>query len=129
MCDLHYKQGYKYQVANTHTVQTPIKGYTVDHHLFHLSEDGRLTLMRGFAWDGATFFPDFKSILRSSAYHDCFYQMIAAGLLPMEVKKPVDEFLRYICEEDGMIRITARLVYRGVRLNPRPDKNPVLTVP
>lgn len=124
---VQYTAGWKYQVFSDHSVQTPITGHHVIMEFSELEPDGMLTIHTGAVWNGPDVVPDVKSFMRSSLYHDIFYVMMAKKLLPLDCKKAVDKFMLDVCVEDGMWRWVARIMYRGVRLNPRPDEKPVLT--
>lgn len=120
MSKLYYKDGYKYRVEKPFQVLIKIKGFQINHEYFILTKEGVLTILKNYCWDGATMFPDLKSIMRASCVHDCLYQMIRLNLLPNHKRDEADEVLRDICIEDGMWKITAAAVYKGVRIGGGP---------
>ncbi len=52
-----------------------------------------LVLEPGYAWDGATWFPDFDWVLTPSAGHDALHQAIALGVIPESENHLIDEEL------------------------------------
>lgn len=110
-----YKDGYKYTLEETYTVQTPIKSYYIKHEYFKLSPGGQLTILKNYSWDGATLFPDIKSVIRGSLAHDCLYQAFKLKLLPLSLRPLADKLLKDNCIEDGASRILANFIYVGVR--------------
>ncbi len=98
-----------------------------------LSKRGRLTLKRGYAWDGPSGPSiDTKDFMRGSLVHDGLYQLMREKLLPQGRRKPADVLLWMICLEDGMSRARADYVYHAVRVfgasSARPGKKPELVV-
>ena len=103
--------------------------------------DGALRLKEGYAFDGATGFPDIPKLMPTFAVHDAFYRMIREGLLPKKFKKKADETLitmaKGIMERDECNEaekdIILGLLEHGVEwfgnlaLNPEEEK--VLEVP
>jgi hypothetical protein len=98
-----------------------------------LSKTGRLTLKKGYAWDGPSGPTiDTKNFMRGSLVHDALYQLIREKLLPGNKRKPADVLLWLICLEDGMSRTRADYVYHAVRAfgggAARPPKRPKRTI-
>lgn len=112
---IHYKDGYKFQLDTMLVTDTAIKGHTVVDPYYILDCHGRLTIFRGYAWDGATGFPDIKSIVRGSCVHDCGYQMIRRKQLPDKYRDDFDALLRRMCIRDGMSKWMASCVHFAVR--------------
>lgn len=102
-----------------------------------LSKTGRLTMKKGYAWDGPSGPTiDTKNFMRGSLVHDACYQLMRAKLLPQDKRKPADVLLWLICIDDGMSRTRADYVYHAVRAfarrAARPRKQPepvVITAP
>ena len=117
---ISYRAGYKYQLAEAWSYQTPIKGFDArtnhDNPWCSLSERGLLIVRAGYAWDGPSGptidTPDF---MRGSLAHDALYQLMREGALPQTCREAADKLLRDICREDGMGAIRAWYVYQGVR--------------
>lgn len=102
---IYYRAGYKYQLAESYSVQTPIKpDAPVKHEYFTLAKTGKLWIKKGYAWDGAsgpTF--DTKSSMRPSLVHDVFCQMMRSRLLDFDLwQDKVNELFKQHCIEDGM---------------------------
>lgn len=113
---IKYIAGFKYQLAETYTLHTPIVGEVINDDYFTLEEDGILTVKKGYAWDGAsgpTF--DSKSSMRPSLIHDVFCQAMRDGRLDYERwQDTVNEFFKQMCIEDGMWRVRANLWHSAV---------------
>jgi len=131
-----YKGGYKYQLDEEYSIPTditPEEDINID--FIHLETDGQITLTKGYAWDGATMAPDRPSIMRGSMVHDAFYQLMRLGKLKQDVfRKPSDQLLKDMCEEDGMHSAVAWAVYFSVRAfggsaASRENVNPVVKAP
>ena len=132
---MKYRSGYKYQLARAFDVQTSIIPPTVLVSEFMVMDrNGLLIVNAGYAWDGATCFPDMKSIMRGSLIHDALYQLMREGLLPSHWKDSADEELRRACVHDGMSKWLAQAVYLAVQkfgklaTDPR-NKKPEITAP
>ena len=135
---IYYKEGYKYQLAKTYTIQVgiaPIAGdsYSIMH--LSLTRTGMLLIEKGYAWDGASG-PTFDTCtsMRGSLVHDALYQLIRIGAVDENERRRVDEIFMKICIEDGMWAWRAKLWFHGVRLfaayAARKDNEPkVLTAP
>lgn len=112
---IKYRKGYKYQLAETYSVQTCICGYDIDTEFIRLAPNGLLTILKGYAWDGASG-PTWDSpcSMRPSLIHDAIYQLIRAGLLPADKRDEGDKILKKTCLEDGMWRTRVAYWYWGV---------------
>ena len=113
-----YKDGYKYQLKDTAVFYTSVCPENIINTPFiQLSLDGVMVVKRGYAWDGATFFPDFDWIIRGSMVHDALLQLMREGLLPQdkEIKRLVDLELKKCCIEDGSGKFMAQIVFFGVQ--------------
>ena len=112
-----YKSGYKHQLVLDYECSTSmLVDKAVITEYVTLTTNGSLFIKAGYAWDGATGFPDFKSVLRGSLIHDALYQLIRLGVLPASDRKKADEALRVACIEDGMSAFTARAIWAAVTL-------------
>ena len=123
---------YKYQLMEKYVHETqwtlPIRVETSGKWIA-LSKTGRLSLKRGYAWDGPSGPTiDTKNFMRGSLVHDACYQLMREKLLPQSKRKPADVLLWLICIEDGMSRTRADYVYHAVRIfagrSARPAKKP-----
>ena len=107
---IKYRKYYKYQLAETYIVNTDVLGFFITTKYIGLNPQGALTINEGYAWDGASGPTiDTSSSMRGSLVHDAFYQLMREELLPLTLRKPVDDIFRAIIEEDGMWKIRALL--------------------
>ena len=109
---------YKYQLTEVYIFQTSILNHSVTNHDFiSLNREGLLILRKGYAWDGATYFLDLKSIMRASLVHDAILQLIHQDkLLPISCRKEADKLLSGMSKEDGMSKWLSLMVYAAVRV-------------
>jgi len=131
---IKYKAGYKFQLAKDYSVTITIKGRTIESKYIELKRTGKLTILAGYAWDGASGAIDTKTILRGSLTHDALFQLLRVEALPSTYIDEVNYIFKRICREDGMSRIRAWYVWWAVsRLGGRsahPDqKKSVLSAP
>ena len=130
---IQYKKGYKYQLETGCTLFTGItieKGINTPY--ISMTIDGIVTITKGYAWDGATIAFDTKNFMRGSLFHDALYQLMRQEHLGQEYRFDADLLLRTICRQDGMSRIRAWWVFRGVRKFGKGatiGEKPVLTAP
>jgi hypothetical protein len=113
-----YTDGWKYQLRADYTCDTDILPLSrvVTEYLI-LETDGRLTIKRGYAWDGPSGpTVDTKSFMRGSLVHDACYQLLREKHLPRSARDSADRLLQKICKEDGMSAIRAWWVYQGVAI-------------
>lgn len=84
----------------------------------NLTAKGGLTIKKGYAWDGPSGPTiDTPSFMRGSLVHDALYQLMRNGFISKDKwRENADKELKRICIEDGMSRIRAWWVYKGVRL-------------
>lgn len=82
MMPLYYKSGYDHVATRVYEVQTKIyPEVPIIHRCYSLSVTGLLTLNIGFAWDGATWCPEWLVTQEASGPHDALCQMMREGLL------------------------------------------------
>ena len=134
-------KNYKYQLLTTYTHPTGfqlLQDVSTKNEWVKLSKKGRLTLQKGYAWDGPSGPTiDTRNFMRGSLVHDGLYQLMREGLLDHEeYRKSADDLLRDICVEDGMSKFRAWYVHRAVRTsggkNTRPrtkERNPPIYAP
>jgi hypothetical protein len=124
---IYYKNGYKYQLVKDYKVLVKIYPNTIiETDYLRLDKKGFLTVKKGYAWDGASG-PAFdtKNFMRGSLIHDALYQLMRMRLLEADNhRKTADKLLRDMCLEDGMNRIFAWWVWRGVRRLGSPFADP-----
>jgi hypothetical protein len=124
---IRYRSGYKYQLAEGYSVKVSVTpNEPVKTEFITLSADGTLAIKRGYAWDGPSGPTiDTRNFMRGSLVHDALYQLMRdAGLSKEQWRDEADLELKRICLEDGMSRLRAWWVHRGVRLGGDPSASP-----
>ena len=92
-----YQAGYNYRLVKPYSVYLGIPTITgepvVTDWITYI--DGVMTLLRGYAWDGASGpARDTKSIMRAAAEHDGGYQLIRLGYIAPEYRAFFDFLFR-----------------------------------
>ena len=125
---IKYQSGYKYQLVEFYKHQLPaefIPKTTFETPFLRLDTSALLTIRYGYAWDGPSGPTiDTKNFMRGSLVHDAIAQLMRMGLIPQSLRKESDKELRKVCLEDGMSKIRAWWVYKGVRLGGGPSSSP-----
>lgn len=104
---------YKYRTRKSYVFGTSIGGHWVSTDFYSLQPDGDLLIENGYAWNGTSGgVPDTKRNLGASLVHDCFYQMLREGQLPMKLRRPIDELFGVHCRQLGTWRPVARVYVR-----------------
>ena len=113
---IRYKSGYKHVLVSACALQTDIRPPdNIVTGFISLWTDGALFIRAGYAWDGASGYPDKKTIMRGSLVHDALYQLIRNKHLDMSKRLDADKLLRTMCRDDGMPAWEAWCVYKAVR--------------
>lgn len=108
-------RNYKYRLAETFIIKTNIKGRGFKHELFSLDDDGNLTIVKGYLWDGVSGPTwDTKSTMISGLVHDAFYQSIRLELIPIYIKHEIDALFYGLMIEHEVWKIRARYFYIAV---------------
>ncbi len=117
---IQYKSGYKYQLFKTTKINTAIHpAEDAELEFIQLTPEGWMIILAGYAWDGPSGPTiDTPNFMRGSLAHDAVYQLMRQGKLtgPTNYRLQADKMLRKLCLEDGMSRLRAWWVYRGVRI-------------
>ncbi|MHC4954293.1 MAG: DUF1353 domain-containing protein [Planctomycetota bacterium] len=124
---IRYRSDYKYQLANPYKVDISIMpATTIDTDFIGLNTAGKLTVKKGYAWDGPSGpVIDTPENLRASLVHDALYQLMRNDELKTRThRKAADLEFKRICIEDGVSRRRASLWYRGLRLGGKPAASP-----
>ena len=125
---IRYKRGgYKYQLVDEYSVKVRvIPGEDVSIDFIDLDLSGALVIRPGYAWDGPSGPTiDSKDFMRPSLVHDALYQLMRLNLVSKERwREEADRELKKMCREDGMSRIRAWWVHRGVRKFGDPAASP-----
>jgi len=136
---IKYKSGYKYQL-NEEYQQTidvvPEIDVSSEGGYVSLTKEGELTIKKGYAWDGPSGpTRDTPNFMRGSLVHDALYQLMRNELLKRKRDKdPADRLLQKMCREDGMSRLRAWVVYKGLQIGGKAatleeNKKEVITAP
>lgn len=113
--DVVYERLLKYRLLST--VECAVPGIPDFHDGKVRASGGRLTIERGFSWDGAsgpTF--DTPNTMRPSLVHDALYGAIRRGRLLPGCRKRADGLFRSMLKESGMGMFRRGYFYLGVRL-------------
>ena len=124
---------YKYQLMSDYRYQTAIKVKkdVIINGFIILSSLGLLTISKGYAWDGPSG-PTFDTLnfMRGSLIHDALYQLMREGLLDhRQHRGTADQILHDTCRADGMSRLRAWIVLKGLTLFGSISANPKLKKP
>lgn len=90
-------------------LDNPLLIYSCKGKLLAKIENGELTIFKGFQWDGATFAPDLKCILRATVIHDLLCQLAELTYWPYTRKKGDIWFNRTM--KADKVNIIIRLIY------------------
>lgn len=132
---IHFRSGYKYQLAADYHIALPIVGHAVRTEYVSMTGTGQLTIRSGYCWDGASGPTiDTRNSQRASLVHDALYQLMRSTLLPAGYREIADHMLHQLLLEDGMSRVRAWLWWRAVRraagAAARPSRErPILVAP
>ena len=127
---IKYRSGYKYQLAEDYRVKVRvIPVQDIDTDFIGLTTQGMLLVKEGYAWDGPSGPTwDTKNFMRGSLVHDALYQLMRnRHLSNTRWRAEADNELKRMCLEDGMSRIRAAWVHRGVRVGGGPAADPAAT--
>lgn len=141
MPPIAYRAGYKYQLAEEAHVDLSrypdLRGPQggAGNLFVRISEDGRLWLAQGYAWDGASGpAKDTATNMRASLVHDGLYQLIRESHLPAACRRSADFAYRDLCLEDGMwmgraeLHLSALRQWGGSAADPA-HRKPILWAP
>lgn len=118
MDSIKYRAGYKYQLHEDFEIQVSIKPEKEekDDYII-LDTDGKLTIKKGYAWDGPSGPTiDTANFMRGALVHDALYQLMRENHIDRSHREEADHELWRIIRKDGMSRPRAWWVYRAVRL-------------
>ncbi len=124
---IRYRSGYKYQLVDDYSVKVRVNpDESISTEFIALDKDGVLKIKQGYAWDGPSGPTiDTKNFMRGSLVHDALYQLMRQEKLSKaRWRDEADLELKHICLEDGMSKIRAWWVHRGVRLGGDPSASP-----
>lgn len=114
---IKYRTGFKYQLAQPFTCNIGMYYKRLDNGYLKLEPGGKLTIKKGYAWDGPSGpTVDTPAFMRGALVHDACYQLIRDGILPEGARKQADQLLYEFCRKDGMNWFRAQYVHRAVRM-------------
>lgn len=114
---IRYKEGYLYQATDQVSRYTGIiPPAPIVNRYFSLDMDGLLTLYIGFAWDGATWCPEWLVPKENSAMHDALCQCLRLRLLDYDFYAPLVHGLLRTMQVERRGKAAAWLVYYAVTL-------------
>jgi hypothetical protein len=118
MEQIRYREGYKYVLECTYSIQTAVKpAENIATPFIGLNTDGVLTIQAAYAWDGCSGPTwDDKHNMRAGLVHDALYNLMRERLLDCGWRETADNELRRICREDGMGAIRAWYYHKAVRM-------------
>jgi len=116
--EIKYTKGWKYQLAETISVKTPVLWHHIVNDYFELFPDGTLTIFKGYAWDGASGPTwDTKSSIAPSAVHDVFCQCMRSGEIEYNLWQDIiNKFFKDHCIACGMVELRAKAWHLGVEI-------------
>ena len=123
---ISYRGGYRYQLAKDYVHQINIKRRNIDHDFIKLTAGGRLTVKKGYAWDGPSGpVADTKEHMRASLVHDALYQLMRNRDLNTEGdRKKADKLFAVMCRDDGVWAPIAVAYYRALQDFGKPHAKP-----
>ncbi len=129
---IRFQTDLKYQLFEDAKYEMQVSSLHINHsfesRFYGVDKDQRVLWAKaGFAWDGATCFPDFNWILESSLWHDILHMLIAQGVIPTSENNKIDEELARAIrllggeESDGrvadlMLKIRSNYVRRATNI-------------
>lgn len=124
---IKYRDGYKYQLAVDYSIKIKMRPKKVVAEKFiELDMKGNLTILEGYAWDGASGpVRDTKQNMRASLIHDALYQLMRLGRLKADIyKEKADKLFEKVCIEDGVTPATAEMHYLVLRAGGKDATDP-----
>ncbi len=105
-----------YQVTETICIETGIKlNVGIINRSSAMNKKGKITLVPGFFWDGATGAVDTPDIMEASAFHDFICNEYNQGKLTKSQRKRGDKMFKGKLKETKMSRFRIKYVYQAVR--------------
>lgn len=112
---IYYREGYLYQTSRPYLIETGIiPSEPIVMEFFTLYRDGTLNIKQGYAWDGASWCPEWLVPPECSCPHDAFCQMTQLGLLDYAVYAPQFHELLRLMVADRWGGFLASIVHKAV---------------
>jgi hypothetical protein len=109
------KKHYKYRLRYTVKLETKITGYFIRRPFIELLTNGKLTIYKKYAWNGADFpVRDTKNIMAASLVHDVFCQLVEDGRIPLKEVPEINNLMLEICDSKGMSKIRQKWIKWGI---------------
>ena len=124
---IRYRGDYKYQLAEGYEIDISIKPKAdINTEFIDLSINGRLTVKKGYAWDGPSGpVIDTKENLRASLVHDALYQLMRNNeLVTRTHRKAADQIFKDLCKKDCVSNLRASMYYKALRRFGKPAASP-----
>ena len=124
---IRYRSGYKYQLAEDYEIFLELYPEKDIETLFiSLKTDGRLTIWKGYAWDGPSGpVIDTPNAMRGSLVHDALYQLMRGKYLSTRIhRQAADTIFKEICIQDGMSVARARIHFLGLQVGGKAAASP-----
>lgn len=119
---VRFTKGYKYRLAESVVYNTnlilPEEMRCGD---IIMTRGGKLIILAGYSWDGATNAIDTDTIMLAALVHDALYELLRGGLAERcgrefaDVRAIADNIFYDLMIENGMNRIRAGYIYQAVR--------------
>jgi len=115
--DLHYRKGYKYQLAESYYINTRVyPDETIHTDFLSLYRSGLMIIHKGYAWDGASGPTiDTESTMAGSLVHDALYQLMRLELIPRTFRWLADRLMQRIMLSEGMHWFRNKYFFAGVK--------------
>lgn len=111
-----YKKGWKYTTTEEVIYDT---GWNVSNAILtpfiELTLNGRLTITKGYSFDGASGAIDTDTVMKGALIHDALYNLLRDAKLPQSYRKDADKLFYKVNVEEGMFEVRAYYMYLAVR--------------
>jgi len=118
MKTIKYKKGFKYILKQELSLECEIIpiDIIIDAEFVHLTCE-RLTIMKGYAWDGASGPTiDTANTIFPSLVHDALYQLMREGYLDPDIyRMSADKLFLELLEREGMSYIRRTIWFKMIR--------------
>lgn len=119
---VRFTKGYKYRLAESVVYDTTL---TLPEEMrcgdIIMTRDGKLIILAGYSWDGATNAIDTDTIMLGALIHDALYELLRGGLAERcgkefkDVREIADNIFYDVMIESGMNKFRAGYIYKAVR--------------
>ena len=108
---MRWRSGYKYQLAATDDYVTSFRpGKDIITDFIRLDQNGKMSVYKGYAWDGVTWFLDLLKLIRASLVHDALYQLMRENHLSPNDWRKADHMFKSYALADGVNPILVKLL-------------------